>query len=131
VKNQNIIPTNKRRVLTLICFITMICFCHGSALFLKPKFIMKISDSMIHKMLNAKGHRCFSSMILQLYAISVILLAAHHQLKHPPSIIASISFSETGVRFGCSEAFPPTVRFFDGEGCTENGIFLHCSQFRL
>lgn len=39
--------------------------------------------------------------------------------KHPPNRIASISLSETGVRFGRREALPPTAVFWGGAGTLE------------
>lgn len=35
------------------------------------------------------------------------------------TIIASISLSETGVRLGCREAFPPTAVFWGGAGTSD------------
>lgn len=40
----------------------------------------------------------------------------------PPNIIDSISLSETGVRFGCKDAFPPSAVFFGAAGTSELAV---------
>lgn len=42
--------------------------------------------------------------------------------KQPPKRIASISLSETGVRFGWTDAFPPTAVLVGGAGTSDSKV---------
>lgn len=40
------------------------------------------------------------------------------------TIIDAISLSETGVRFGCKDAFPPAAVFFGAAGTSELAVIF-------